>query len=121
MSGLRWMGMTWDEGPEAGGDKGPYFQSERLDIYHKICRSALSRRQSVLLLLHKRAIGRNACSPDGSKKKRQVTTVNAESFCVTERESCLAENPNPVIRFKMKREGLTELDDLVRGACNIQK
>src|SRR3954467_13469230 len=30
---LRWMGLTWDEGVEAGGDLGPYHQSERLHIY----------------------------------------------------------------------------------------
>jgi glutamyl-tRNA synthetase len=31
--GLRWLGLEWDEGPEAGGDFGPYFQSEREEIY----------------------------------------------------------------------------------------
>ena len=31
--GLRWLGLDWDEGPEVGGDLGPYFQSEREAIY----------------------------------------------------------------------------------------
>src|SRR3954463_1766798 len=31
--GLRWLGLDWDEGPHAGGDYGPYFQSEREEIY----------------------------------------------------------------------------------------
>jgi glutamyl-tRNA synthetase len=31
--GLRWLGLDWDEGPEAGGNFGPYFQSEREEIY----------------------------------------------------------------------------------------
>lgn len=31
--GLGWLGIDWDEGPETGGDFGPYFQSERHDIY----------------------------------------------------------------------------------------
>ena len=31
--GLRWLGLDWDEGPEAGGNFGPYFQSEREAIY----------------------------------------------------------------------------------------
>ena len=34
---LRWLGLQWDEGPEAGGDSGPYFQSQRLDIYKRYC------------------------------------------------------------------------------------
>jgi len=33
LDGMRWMGLDWDEGPEAGGDYGPYFQSERRAIY----------------------------------------------------------------------------------------
>ena len=32
---LRWLGLQWDEGPEAGGDCGSYFQSERLELYNK--------------------------------------------------------------------------------------
>jgi len=31
--GLRWLGLNWDEGPEVGGSCGPYFQSERDEIY----------------------------------------------------------------------------------------
>ncbi|MDQ2659305.1 MAG: glutamate--tRNA ligase [Verrucomicrobiota bacterium] len=31
--GLRWLGLNWDEGPQAGGDLGPYFQSQRDAIY----------------------------------------------------------------------------------------
>jgi glutamyl-tRNA synthetase len=31
--GLRWLGLDWDEGPQVGGEFGPYFQSEREAIY----------------------------------------------------------------------------------------
>ncbi len=33
LKGLRWLGLDWDEGPEAGGDFGPYYQSQRKAIY----------------------------------------------------------------------------------------
>ncbi|MCC6418872.1 MAG: glutamate--tRNA ligase [Gemmataceae bacterium] len=33
LDGFRWLGMTWDEGPEVGGPHGPYFQSQRGDLY----------------------------------------------------------------------------------------
>ena len=33
LEGMKWMGMDWDEGPEVGGDYGPYFQSQRQPIY----------------------------------------------------------------------------------------
>lgn len=32
-SSLKWLGLDWDEGPQTGGDFGPYRQSERGDIY----------------------------------------------------------------------------------------
>jgi len=35
LKGMRWLGLDWDEGPEKGGDYGPYFQSERGDIYQE--------------------------------------------------------------------------------------
>jgi glutamyl-tRNA synthetase len=33
--GLRWLELNWDEGPHAGGDYGPYFQSQRTEIYER--------------------------------------------------------------------------------------
>lgn len=38
---LKWLGLDWDEGPIVGGDHGPYFQSERLEIYHKWARKLI--------------------------------------------------------------------------------
>src|SRR5580658_8659382 len=35
LDSLRWLGLTWDEGPEAGGPRGPYTQMERLAVYRK--------------------------------------------------------------------------------------
>jgi glutamyl-tRNA synthetase len=33
--GLEWLGLNWDEGPHAGGNLGPYLQSERTDLYQR--------------------------------------------------------------------------------------
>ncbi len=38
---LKWLGMEWNEGPIVGGEHGPYFQSERLEIYHKWARKLI--------------------------------------------------------------------------------
>ena len=32
---LHWLGLSWDEGPDAPGIHGPYFQSERRDLYQR--------------------------------------------------------------------------------------
>lgn len=41
LDGFRWLGITWDEGPEVGGPTGPYFQSERNDLYVEAARRLL--------------------------------------------------------------------------------
>ena len=50
---LRWLGLDWDEGPECGGDFGPYLQSERMDSYAP----------HVTKLLEERHAYRCFCSP----------------------------------------------------------
>ena len=39
---LEWLGINWDEGPIVGGSHGPYFQSERMDIYHTWARKLIA-------------------------------------------------------------------------------
>lgn len=39
---LRWLGLDWDEGPDVGGLRGPYIQTQRLDHYQKILDQAIS-------------------------------------------------------------------------------
>jgi glutamyl-tRNA synthetase len=41
LEALRWMGLDWDEGPEVGGDHGPYRQSERRAIYADVAAKLL--------------------------------------------------------------------------------
>ena len=48
---LRWLGLDWDEGPDIGGARGPYRQSERLHLYQSYAKELLERRRGVLLLL----------------------------------------------------------------------
>lgn len=43
MEGMKWLGLDWDEGPDVGGDFGPYRQSERLESYRKCADELLER------------------------------------------------------------------------------
>src|SRR5699024_1272434 len=40
---LKWLGLTWDESVDVGGDYGPYRQMERLDIYQKYVEELLEK------------------------------------------------------------------------------
>ena len=45
MSDLRWLGIEWDEGPEVAGPNGPYFQSQRRQIYDKYIKKLLDEKK----------------------------------------------------------------------------
>lgn len=40
---LKWLGLDWDEGPIVGGPHAPYFQSERMEIYHEYARKLIAK------------------------------------------------------------------------------
>ncbi|MFT7677694.1 MAG: glutamyl-tRNA synthetase, partial [Planctomycetota bacterium] len=42
LEGLRWLGIDWDEGPDKGGPKGPYLQSERVDGHRDVAEKLLA-------------------------------------------------------------------------------
>src|SRR5919204_3841454 len=58
---LRWLGLDWDEGPDAGGPHGPYRQSERLDVY----------KQHAVRLLEKKAAYRCYCTKEELEEERR--------------------------------------------------
>lgn len=119
MKGLKWMGLNWTEGPDAGGDYGPYFQSDRLDIYHKYAQQLIDEGKAYYCFCTKerleelRAYQTAAKTPPGYDRK-------CRDLSPEEVAEKLKENPHPVIRFKMKREGVTEFTDAVRGEISFQ-
>lgn len=46
---LKWLGVDWDEGPEINGNYGPYFQSERLDIYKNIQKNLWKKERLIIV------------------------------------------------------------------------
>src|SRR4029079_3653521 len=53
---MRWLGLTWDEGPEVGGASGPYRQMERLPLYQAVAAKLLAGRAADRLLCTEEAI-----------------------------------------------------------------
>jgi len=112
--GLRWMGMQWDEGPEAGGEFGPYLQSERLDLYHKYAKQLVDEGKAYYCYCTVDRLDQMRKSQEAAKQ-----SMGYDRHCRDLTDDLRAElaktNPNPVIRFKMKLDGRTEFDDVVRG------
>ena len=113
LDGLRWLGLTWDEGPDVGGPYAPYFQSERLEKY----RAAADR-----LLRDGRAYY-CFCSADRLRAERERTEARGEAWQYD--RTCLSLSPDRIrelvamdapraVRFKVPPAGAA-FDDAVHG------
>lgn len=114
LDSLRWLGIEWDEGPERGGSHGPYFQSERLEIY---------RRHVDILLAAKRAY-KCFCTPEELTEMREYQRINNLPTGYDRRcrfrsdgevEALEASGKPYVVRLAMPLEGEIEFQDAIRG------
>ncbi|PKB70523.1 MAG: glutamate--tRNA ligase [SAR202 cluster bacterium Io17-Chloro-G6] len=111
LAGLRWLNIDWDEGPEVGGPYGPYFQSERLDIYHELADRLVSQGNAYHCY----------CSQERTDQGTRDRRTSASSDChcrdlsQAEISKLRSEQHSEVIRFAMPREGVTKVNDLIRG------
>ncbi len=113
LDGLRWLEIDWDEGPEVGGPFGPYFQSERLDIYHDLAQRLVSQGNAYHCY----------CSwertDQGTRDRR--TSASADCRCRDLSQAEISElrsktgQESEVIRFAMPKDGTTRVNDLIRG------
>ena len=111
---LKWLGINWDEGPDAGGAYGPYRQMERLDIYREYTKQLLEKGMAYYCY----------CSEEELEKQRQEALAkggnpmyNGKCRVLTpgERQKCEAEGRKPVVRFRVPENKEIVINDLVRG------
>ena len=116
---LRYLGLDWDEGPEVGGDYGPYLQSQRLDRY----------REQAERLLAQGAAYPCYCLPDELKQRRQEMQSRGEEpkydrkcrqLSESDRKQLEGEGRSPALRFAMPDSGATSFRDLIRGVVEFQ-
>lgn len=111
---LGWLGLSYDEGPIKGGNYGPYFQSQRENIY----KAALEE------LIAKNAVYRCFCTPEELDKKRQRQLAlkqppRYDKACLHLNETAITANLNAqkpfVWRFNIPLNQEVILNDLAKG------
>ena len=109
---LQWLGMDWDEGPDVGGDYGPYRQLERLDIYQEYANK----------LIEMGFAYKCYCTPDEITAHREKLEAQGQDYIHYSR-NCLT---NPVadrceysIRFKVPADVTYKFTDMVRGEISF--
>ena len=114
---LHWLGITWQEGPDVGGQYSPYLQSERLHIYNDICQRFLKEGLAY----------RCYCTPEELEERRRIAKLMGkppryDNRCreLTDKQKKAFEisGLRCTIRFKVPDE-LVVFDDLIRGACQF--
>ncbi|MDD3631402.1 MAG: glutamate--tRNA ligase [Atribacterota bacterium] len=113
LDGMKWLGLDWDEGPEKGGEYGPYFQTERLDLY----------REFVDKLLEIGAAYYCYCSAEelAGRRKKQFADGKPAIYdrkCLNlseaEKRQLEKEGKKPAIRLKMPDRKIV-VHDLIKG------
>ena len=110
---LKWLGLNWDEGPEVGGDNGPYLQSQRLEIYAHWAAKFIEQKDAYYCY----------CTPEeleavreAQRASNQAPGYNGHCRNLTPNQIAAykAEGRGAVVRMQMP-DGGTTFTDLIRG------
>jgi glutamyl-tRNA synthetase len=115
---LRWLGLDWDEGPEAGGEYGPYCQSERLDLYRHYADLLVEQGQAYPCYCSQERVD------DLREQQRlQRRDIGYDRHCraltVAQRAEQEAQGIVPVIRLAAPLEGQTVFHDVLYGTITV--
>jgi len=119
LDGLEWLGIDWNEGPDVGGDFGPYFQTERLKTYTEWADKLLKEGKAYYCF----------CTPEELAEQRRIAAERKEApkynakcrkLSKADAEKQLKAGKVPVIRFRLPETGVTKVHDLIRGDVNFE-
>ena len=114
LKSLEWLGLSWDEGPGKGGDLGPYFQTERFDLYN----------DHIDKLLEAGSAYPCFCTPEDLERERADALKNGQTPKYSGRCRDLSKQDiqkkidsgiTPSIRFKIPLDGEIVFEDLIHG------
>jgi len=115
---LRWLGVEWDEGPIKEGAYGPYYQSERLDLYRKYLKK-LQELGKVYACY---------CTPEELEAERQDLLKRhktpkylgkCRNLTEQEKKALEAQGRPSVIRFRIDEKDPIQFHDLIRGDISV--
>lgn len=115
--GLRYLGLDWDEGPEVGGDHGPYLQSERADRHAARVDELLERGVAYPCFCSRERLT-ELREGQLARKERVMYDRRCLGLDPAEARARLAAGEEAVVRFRVP-EGATVVTDLIRGDVTV--
>lgn len=119
LDSLRWLGLSWDEGPDVGGPHGPYRQSERSAIYTEHCNRLLNDGHAFKCY----------CTPEelASMRAQQMAAKQPPKYdgrCAKLTQAECAERDTKgmshVVRMMVPNEGVCVVQDTLRGPIEFE-
>lgn len=114
MEDLKWLGMTWDEGPEVGGENGPYLQSERCDTYNRYLKQLLDEGKAYYCFDTTEEL---AAMREDAEGKQSGFVYRRPEVLPTEKdvEEAKAAGRPVTVRFAVPQDKPIVIKDVVRG------
>lgn len=118
LDSLRWLGLTWAEGPDVGGPHAPYRQSERKDIYKSHAQQLVQKGHAFPCFCSEERMNQVRAEQMARKE-----TPRYDGHCLhisaDEAAARIAAGESHVIRMKIPTEGICHIDDMLRGSIEI--
>ena len=114
LTSLKWLGINWDEGPEVGGDCGPYYQSERLDIYKKYAEQLLAEGKAYYCFCTSADLEAQREKQRAAKQPFRYART-CRDLSKEEVEQRIAAGESYSVRVKIPLEGTITVHDLIHG------
>lgn len=118
---FRWLGLQFDEGVSFGGDKGPYRQSERREIYKKYVDRLLEDGKAYIAFDTPEELEskRNEIQNFQYDARTRMQMRNSLTLSKEETEALIADGTQYVVRFRVEPGIEVHIDDLIRGDVRI--
>ncbi|MBA56265.1 MAG: glutamate--tRNA ligase [Pseudomonadales bacterium] len=119
LDSLRWLGLNWDEGPDVGGEYGPYRQSERSQIYKQYADQLLASGHAFICYRTPEELDqlREARKAEGKHTALKPSDLMLPADEVEKRQAAGA--PYVIRMMVPEGDGKCEIQDLLRGAIEL--
>lgn len=114
LQAFRWLGLDWDEGPEVGGEFGPYFQSQRTDLYSDAAEKLLATGHAYRDFDTPEQIQQDRQAAE-KEKRNYITIRRSLDLTEVEQQQFLDEEKPFTVRLLIPRTETVRVNDEIRG------
>lgn len=112
---MEWLGLNWDEGPEVGGDCGPYFQSERLEKYKSAVEELITNGHAYKCFCTADRLTKLREEQEKNKTSKTGYDRHCRDLSKEEVDAKISAGDPYVIRLKVPDGETVKFNDMVRG------